>query len=171
VATKEQVEFFKSLYDGETRRLNDLREIGKTNLSLATFYSAFLVFVVEKLRPDSLVTRALFIGAVTCLLLSFLMSLWAMQIAVFEGVTDPKKVAQGFDPVAPENSEFFLARIGDYAIASERNAKTNEKKASRLAIARYFLLAGISLHACYFIAQVIEPGVRNEQVEKDRKPG
>jgi hypothetical protein len=93
-----------------------------------------------------------------------------MQIATFEGVADPRKVAQAFDPVPPENAEFFLARIGDYAVASERNAKTNETKAHRLAIARYFLLAGISLHACYFIAQVIEPGVRNEQAEKYKKP-
>ena len=48
VATKEQYAFFKSLYDEESERAKILAEHAKNNLGLATLYSAFILFVVEK---------------------------------------------------------------------------------------------------------------------------
>ena len=51
MATEKQYAFFKALYDEEVARQASLADRAKTYLSLITFYSAFILFAVEKLRP------------------------------------------------------------------------------------------------------------------------
>jgi hypothetical protein len=98
MATGEQLDFFRSVYENEAKRTSDLRELAKNNLALATVYSAFIVFVIDKLRPDSVPSKAMFVGALCFTLFSFLLSLWAGQIATFEEPSDPRSMVDELRP-------------------------------------------------------------------------
>jgi hypothetical protein len=151
VATEKQFEFFKSLYAEETAREGQLQEHAKAYLSLATLYSAFVLFVVDKLKPDSIANRSVFIAAIACMLGSFLLSLFATKVSNYEAVNEPQDIIEQFGDAPMSDEEFFDLRIADYAVACERNSQVNDKKAFQLVVAAYLLLAGIALQACYLI--------------------
>jgi hypothetical protein len=154
MASEQQFEFFKSLYEAESRRAGVLAEHAKNNLGLATLYSAFILFVVEKQIVVTSLSKALFIATVLCMLMAFLLSLWATQVANYEACTVPKDVFAFYGDKPPTDEEFFDDRIVDYSVASERNSLVNDKKARQLLFARYFLLLGVTLHASYFVARL-----------------
>jgi hypothetical protein len=69
VATENQYAFFKSLYDEEEERAKILAEHAKNNLGLATLYSAFILFVIEKQTADiAWLGKLLFCCAILCML-------------------------------------------------------------------------------------------------------
>src|SRR5947209_7453802 len=127
--SKEQLVFFESLYKAENKRSEILREHAKTNTGLATFYSAFVIFVIEKLRPETWPTFAIFILTVSSLMIAFFLSLWATQIASYERVVDGTQLLRSFDEGYPTEDRFFAERMVDYAVAAERNAVVNDRKA------------------------------------------
>jgi hypothetical protein len=155
MATENQCAFFKSLYDEESQRANLLAEHAKNNLGLSTLYSAFMLFVLEKEKIFTSVSKGLFIAAVVSMLAAFLLSLWATQIAIYEGVTDPSDIFKEYGDEPPTDEDFFDDRIVDYSVAYDRNSIVNDKKAGQLLFARYFLLIGVALHASYFIVRLI----------------
>jgi hypothetical protein len=81
MATQKQFEFFRSVYDEEEKRADFLNDHAKNNLGLVTFYSAFIIFAVEKMRPNPGINTWLFVAAVLLMLAAFLLSLWATQIS------------------------------------------------------------------------------------------
>lgn len=151
MATEKQYQFFQSLCAEEAEREKLLWDRAKTNLSLTTLYSAFIIFVVEKLRPSTLATEIIFIAAVVFMLSAFLLSLWAVKVSTYEAAAEPRSIFASFREEPPTDEDFFDDRIVDFAVAYERNAKVNNRKARWLTIAGYCLLLGIGLHACYFI--------------------
>lgn len=155
MASEKQFEFFKFLYDEEEQRAHFLQEHAKNNLTLATLYSAFVIFVIEKLRPDSAFSKSIFIATVVFMLLAFLLSLWGSQISNYEALTDPDDIIEEYGDEPPSDEEFFDNRIADISVAYRRNSLTNDKKAIQLQFARYCLLAGVAFHACYFIIRMI----------------
>ena len=154
MATEKQYAFFKDLYEEESKRTDELHEHAKNNLGLTTLYSAFVIFVVEKLKADGPVTRAAFFATIACMLVAFLLSLWATRVSVFEAVNVPADVLEEYGDDEPSDSDFFDDRIVDYTVAYERNAVVNNEKANQLIVARYCLLAGIALHAIYFAVRI-----------------
>lgn len=156
MATEKQYAFFKSLYDEESERIKILAEHAKNNLGLTTLYSAFVLFVIEKEASHiDLVGKVLFCGAIIFLLISFFLSLLATQIADYMVPSEPKEIIDAYGAKPPTDEEFFDARIVDYAIASETNSEVNDRKAGMLLYARYALLAGVGLHALFFVVQII----------------
>jgi hypothetical protein len=156
VATEKQYAFFKSLYDEENERAKILAEHAKNNLGLATLYSAFILFVVEKQVADiAWLGKLLFCGAILCMLGAFLLSLMATQIAAYQIPNEPTDIIEGFGDDPPTDEEFFDDRIIDYALACETNGSVNDRKADMLRYARYLLLGGIALHASYFVARIL----------------
>jgi hypothetical protein len=154
MATEKQYAFFQSLYLEESERASVLADHAKNNLGLATFYSAFILFVVEKPGPTvTSYSKWIFIAAVVCMLGAFLLSLWATQISVYEAITEPADVLAAYEDSPPTDEDFFDDRIADYTVAYEKNSLVNDRKANELLVARYFLLAGIALHATYFIVR------------------
>ena len=71
MATEKQYAFFCTLHDEEVAREKQLNELARNYLSLSTLYSAFVLFVVDKLKPESRTTFALFIAAIACMLTCF----------------------------------------------------------------------------------------------------
>jgi hypothetical protein len=154
MATEKQYAFFQSLYAEESQRATLLADHAKNNLGLATLYSAFILFVVEKPGPSvTIYSKWIFIAAVICMLGAFLLSLWATQISTYEAITEPADVLKSYKDNPPTDDEFFDDRIADYTVACEKNSLVNDRKANQLLVARYFLLAGITLHAIYFIVR------------------
>ena len=48
MATEKQLQFYKLLFDEESARGSKLRDQAKTYLSLATLYSAFVIYLSDK---------------------------------------------------------------------------------------------------------------------------
>lgn len=153
MSTIEQYRFFKSVYDEETARRAVLQERAKTYLSLATLYSAFILFVAKELQPDTPLLKIIFAAAVCGMLAAFLFALWSIKVTEIEGLIDPEKTAEKLDSMSEE--EFFDDRIADFAVASHRNARINDHKADQQIWAGYCILVGIFLHGCYFLVKLI----------------
>lgn len=154
MTSEEVFPVFKSLYDDERKRTQELNDHAKNNLSLATLYSGFVIFVVEKFPPSSLCNKLLFAGTVLCMLAAFFLSLLATQIAGFEEPRRPRDMAAQFAESGYDVEDFFQWRIADFTVAAERNAGVNDGRAVKLTFARYFLLLGIALHALYFLFRI-----------------
>jgi hypothetical protein len=154
MASEKQFLFFKSLYDEEVQRTQQLRDHAKNYLSLATFYSAFVAFVVQQMRPSTPLPIAIFLASVICMLLAFLLALWASGIADFEVANNPEDVVDEFGDEPMSDEAFFDNRIGDFVVASEGNSEVNDRKAFQLVIAGYALLGGIVLHACFIVLSI-----------------
>ena len=156
MATEKQYAFFKSLYDEESERAKILAEHAKNNLGLATLYSGFILFVVEKQVANiAWLGKFLFCGAILFMLGAFLLSLMATQIADYQIPNEPTDIVEGFGDDPPTDEDFFDDRVIDYALACETNSSVNDRKADMLLDARYLLLGGITLHASYFVARIL----------------
>jgi hypothetical protein len=140
MASEKQFLFFKSLYDEEVQRTQQLRDHAKNYLSLATFYSAFVAFVVQQMRPSTPLPIAIFLASVICMLLAFLLALWASGIADFEVANNPEDVVDEFGDKPMSDEAFFDNRIGDFVVASEGNSEVNDRKAFQLVMAGDTLL-------------------------------
>ena len=77
MAIEKQVAFFKSLYDEESERYKLLQEHAKNTRGLVTLYSAFLIFIMSENARIELLGKILLSATTICMLLAFLMSLWA----------------------------------------------------------------------------------------------
>jgi hypothetical protein len=149
VATEKQYQHFKSIFDAETARQGDLEDRAKSYLSLITFYSAFIAFVVQNERPDTLTFKTIFLLIVASMGLAFLLSLLSIRVTKYEIPSDPKEIINNYKTSPPSDDDFFDDRIIDYVVASQRNAAINDRKARLLIWAGYCVLVGISLHALY----------------------
>jgi hypothetical protein len=116
MATEKQCAFFKSLYDEESERAKILAEHSKNNLGLATLYSAFIIFVMDKQQSTDLTAlhKGFFIAAIASMLAAFSLSLWATQIANYEAVTEPADIFASFKDSPPSDEDFFDDRIVDW---------------------------------------------------------
>jgi hypothetical protein len=150
MATKEQYEFFKLLYDEENTRFAALIDRGKTILSLSVLYTAFLAFSTEKNKPVSVEMYILFVLTVVALLTALLLAILALGIYKHEGLNDPERVVSQFGREAPANESFFEDRIADCVVACTRNSNKNNRRANLLFGSLAVLLAGLFLHAVYF---------------------
>lgn len=78
MATQQQFSYFKSIYDEENARQTSLQDRAKYYLSLVTFYSAFILFVAQNLKPDTLTFKLVFVTMIVSMLAAFLLSLWSI---------------------------------------------------------------------------------------------
>ena len=155
MATEKQYLFFKSVYDEETARQASLQDRAKYYLSIITFYSAFILFVAEKLKPTNITLKVVFVAAVGSMLVAFLYSLWSIKISNYEAPSDPNEIIDGFQTAPPTDEDFFDDRIIDYAVAYERNSAVNDSKANQLSVAGYWMLVGLTAHALYFTVRLV----------------
>jgi hypothetical protein len=107
VATEKQYAFFKSLYDEESERAKILAEHAKTNLGLATLYSAFILFVEKEVNGIAWWGKLLFCSAILFMLGAFLLSLMATQIAAFQIPNEPTDIVEGFGDNPPTDGDFL----------------------------------------------------------------
>ena len=164
MATERQCDFYKLLYDEENARLEKLRTQAKHYLSLATLYSAFVVFFVDKVLPaieaehkqpsSVLAMKIIFIATICAMGSSFLCSLLVIQVSTFEALTSPRDIIKQIKDREVTDKEFFNSRIADITVAFDRNSAVIDRKANVLQCAGYALLVGILLHATFFIIRI-----------------
>jgi hypothetical protein len=156
MATEKQYQFYKLLFDEENLREKQLREQARNYLSLATLYSAFVIFVTDKaLSNMTLSMKLLVIAAIMSMGAAFILSLLVLQVANYEAITEPDDVTEQFGETPMKDEQFFDNRIGDFTVACNRNTKVNDKKAIYLEFAGYALVLGILLHAGFFVLRFV----------------
>jgi len=146
MASKDQYEFFRRLYEEEERTSLQLEGRAKAYLGII---SAFLVTIflktddainsASKLKIPFplLLVEALFFSAA----LAFV--LFALRIREFEAVNDGVRIIEEATNDGPTDEQFFEDRIVDYAFASSRNRQINNETSSALARAAWLLIAGM----------------------------
>lgn len=152
MATEAQYAFFRFLYEEENAREDTINQYSKTLLSLTTLYSGFVIFVVEKITAMTLPMKIMFVATVASMLAGLVVTIWGSRLADFEGVNDPEKVVGQYDDTEDmPDQQFFDKRIADFAIATNRNSRVNDKRAKSLLLASYCLAASILCHAIFFM--------------------
>lgn len=177
MSTKEQAEFFSRVLDAETARGSQLSERAKWYLSLSAVYSAAVIFVAKDKSPENLFQFLVFLVAMLGMVSSFLVSIWSVRIATYEGICKPeqalaKLIDNKFNP-----ERFYIDRISDYVVATTRNSKVHARQAVALSISGYLLLLGMVAHSAYFAVRLY-PERPHEQIreakaatgEEDRVP-
>lgn len=149
MATKEQWEIFRYVYEREESRYQNITDRGKVYLSLITLYVGAIAFKADFWFSQSLKdpwSTLLFALLLGLFLAALCATVAAMGIYSYEGITDPEEVIAGFGDTTPDNEDFFDDRIIDVAVATNRNSKTNDRRASLLSISSLLMVIGIVVH-------------------------
>jgi len=152
------MEFFQYIFASESERTKFLRATATSYLTLSAFYSAFVFFVTEKLRPVQQLPKLLFAGAVVSMIVAFVLSLWVVQLSKFMVPTRPREIIENYGESEPTDEEFFDKRIAELTVAYERNCEVNDRKALVLKLGGYALLVGLVFHALFFLDWICNAG-------------
>jgi len=146
MASKDQYEFFRRLYEEEERTSLQLEGRAKVYLGIiSAFLVTFFLKTDDAINSASklkipfplLLVEALFFSAA----LAFV--LFALRIREFEAVNDGVRIIEEATNDGPTDEQFFEDRIVDYAFASSRNRQINNETSSALARAAWLPIAGM----------------------------
>jgi len=146
--TKEQCEFFRSLYEAEERLSIQLEGRAKVYLGVI---SAVLAAILLKAGDARAVAETLKIPWAMLLLEALLMTLallgtlWSLRLRSYDNPNDGIELYEAYGENWPDEEEFIRDRIVDYAVASSRNRQRNLNMAKTLTLAGFFMMAGILL--------------------------
>lgn len=148
MATREQHDFFRFLYDEEERRYGQLEARAKLYLSVIALFLATLTFKLEDVQKSTALLGApwwlvVIVGILLATALIFVVL--GVFIREYEGIADPEEIVNTFGEEPPSNESFFDDRIADYVVATNRNASMNDRGARFLEIAVFFLAAAMLL--------------------------
>jgi hypothetical protein len=159
VASKEQYEFFRFLYEEEERRYAQLESRAKLYLSVVALFLASLAFKMEDAQKSVAILNVpwwlvLVEAVVLAAALVFILS--GALIRNFEGVADPEDVIASFKDAPPTNEEFFDDRIADFAVATNRNTSTNDRAVRFLELAGVLLVIAMLVLLSVFTIALIQ---------------
>src|SRR5450432_867609 len=110
MATKDQYEFFRGLYEEEERTALQLE--GRAKVYLGGI-SAFLVTIFLK-TDDALksanvlrIAFPLLLAEALCLSIALVLVIVSLRIRVFEAVNDGLEIIDGYEGAGPTDEEFF----------------------------------------------------------------
>jgi hypothetical protein len=155
MTTEAKFAFFKVAYEEEVAREKQIREAAKTYLTLITAYSAFVIFVRDKVSVASVSFsgKIAFVVAVSALAIGFALCVWASKTASYEVLLDPDEMRREIGKNDPTDDQFRRFRIADYVVACSRNVKVNDHKAQMISGSGYAFIVGIIAHAIFFILE------------------
>lgn len=148
MATKEQYEFFRFLYEAEERTYQYLEARARFYLSIISLFLAALLLKAEEVRRSAaeygipwwiLTLVAVFLAVALALIVL------ATRIRRYEAVADPQKVVDSFGDTEPTNKDFFDDRIADLTVATSRNSAVNNS------VANILLYASLCLAFAMFV--------------------
>lgn len=155
MATKEQWEIFKYLFESEQERKQKLSNIGKVYVSLSMLYVGALGMKVEfwyKELPKDTLLVVLFLLVLITFLVALCLTVFALGIYKYEYLNDPEELIKKFGNHAPSNEEFFDDRIVDLAVATNRNKNQNDKRSIFLKYSMYTMVGGVLLHIVLLVS-------------------
>ncbi len=153
MATKEQYEFFRFLYESEERIYQYLEARAKFYLSIISLFLAALLLKAEEVRTSAAaygIPWWILTLVAAVLAVAIVLVVLATRIRRYEAVADPQKVVDSFGDIEPTNKDFFDDRIADLTVATMRNSAVNHRVANILlytnlclALAMLVLLASL----------------------------
>ena len=146
MASKDQYEFFRGLYEEEERTAEQLESRAKVYLGIITaFLVAILLKTDDVIKSGELLkvpfplilTEAIFLSA------ALVCVIFALRIRAYEAVNDGVAIIEDYKGSGPTEEEFYEDRIADYAYASSRNRGLNNETAKVLAWSAWLILSGM----------------------------
>jgi hypothetical protein len=144
--TKEQYEFYRSLYDEEERTSVQLEGRSKVYLGVVSAILAAILFKADDARKtaDALhIPWELLLLEALAMTLALLVVLWALRFRDYQAVSDGVELFDRDSDNWPSNEEFYEERVADYAEASTENKRINTQTARLLAVASWLISSGI----------------------------
>lgn len=148
MATKEQCDFFRALYEEEASRYRDLGDRAKLYLTVITAFVATLTLKADDVQKSALALRipwvlVLVIGGLVAIAL--FLTAAATMVRRYEGAVDAQGLLDQFiaSNRPPTNEDFFDGRIVDYAVAAEVNSRINNQTGALLTAAGLVLAAAL----------------------------
>lgn len=154
MATKLQYEFFKSMHEAEYLHYGLLEARARLYLTLQTFYLGAVAF---KFNDVVAFTNAYnvpvlpYIAAAVLLLIGLFFTVRATCIRSYEVPCDLTEIVKSFGNSPQTDDDFIDQRLGDFAVASKRNAAVNNRVATWLTGASWLLATAIFLHLTVFV--------------------
>jgi hypothetical protein len=147
MATKNQYDACKAIYDEELKRYTELTDKGKMYLGVCTFFVGGSALKLNEVFANSpwwaYWTYALALAAFAA---AFVFIVISLGVYPYETAFDPQvDFIDTLGPAPPTDEDFFDDRIADVAVACTRNVEQNEIRARHLQRASYALLAGVVL--------------------------
>jgi hypothetical protein len=159
LASKNQYDVFKALYDDESARYKDLMDRAKTYISIITLLSGILVFKADELKvflSASPFVRWTFVAGAALFILALLALLLGMRIRNYDAFADPSAVVDQYpEDAVMTDEEFFDNRIGELSLATTDNAGAHDALASGLAFSSWFLVLATSFTLLSVIGRLI----------------
>lgn len=149
MATQEQYDFFKYLFELEEQRYSQLQAKAQIYLAIITAYVVALAFNgtdIAALTTRLHVPAFVLLGVGVLVTASLAFTVAAVGIRNYERVTDPDDIITSLADVPPTNEKFFDQRIVDFSVASNTNADLNNRTARLLGVAVLLLAAATGLH-------------------------
>ncbi len=160
MSSQSQFEYYKYLFERESSRYQELINRGKLFLSVITLYLGLLAVAADKSIPKlqayTLPAITYFIG-VALIVTALTLVVLAVGIYQHEKPSDPMKMIDRYSETEPTDSEFFDERIADFAVATERNARINDRRAALLRFASFVLLFGVAAQTFLLASLFIVP--------------
>ena len=144
--TKEQYEFFRSLYDEEERTANQLEGRSKVYLGLASAILAAILLKADdaqNLAKALAVPRKLLFLDALVVIVALLLVLLAVRFRNYEAVTDGRSLIQSYAGQWPNEDQFYGDRIADFAAASMANRTINSEVATLLKWAGWLMFGAV----------------------------
>lgn len=154
MATKEQCEFFKSLYDEENSRHGILENRAKLYITIISLYLGAIAFKIPDIAPLSQQLKVhplVFYLVIIVFLAALIAAIVAIKIRSYAAVCDPIEVILNFESAPQSNEEFFDRRIVEYAVATKVNRQVNNRVATTLQSAVWMLFVGVVVHMGTFV--------------------
>jgi hypothetical protein len=166
--SERQYSYFLALYEEENARSAELLERGKTYLTIVAAYSGFFAFTADDWPGEESpwAMRLVFGFIALCLATSLVCIVRALGIYTYEGRNDPEKLLESIGAKQQSDDDFFDRRIVDAAVAHNRNAIQNDRRAFRLTIASWLMVVGIMGHFVFVALTLTAKGKPDGQGEK-----
>lgn len=154
MASKEQYDYYKFLYEHERSRYLELVNRGKLFLSIITLYMGLLAVGADKTvtgLAESTWSMAAYLTSILLLVGALAEVVLAVGIYKNEKPSNPRKMILALEQEPPQDSDFRDERIVDLAVATERNSQNNDLRAKRLQISSVLLLLAIFAQAIFLL--------------------
>lgn len=158
MATENQYNFFKYVYEKEQDRYKELLNRGKVFIGIISFYVGTLVVNSVNNLPDlkgehHLWSDYLILVSLITFGIGFFLSILAMGFYKHENITNLTRVIKSFGDSPMRDEDFFDYRLADFTVATERNHEKNNIRAKLLTGTLVCIFLGILSHLIFMFNQ------------------
>ena len=146
MATEAQAEFFKFLYEEQTKRRKNLSERSKFYFTIISFYLGVIYFKFQDVVKDPVVPPILFwsgIVSAALLTIGLVFTVVGTRVKPYAKPCDLDDYFKGLGATPPTDADFFDDRIVDYSAAVSQNSILNQETARSLRVVGWSIVAAV----------------------------